>query len=292
MNAVNSSKLRTGGVEQLETRPEDMARRCGRRAAGRRAATGDATGAALRALSSRIMEQFEGESDAYLSQPVFVKTIAKLFGLRSVDVGGRAAGALQRAVAAIFASWDIASLGLTITEIQKILTKGGKVSVAKKAKKDAIFQAELTTGSPESDRKKERKDRATKLSEAKQSLHGFVIKTRDEQLQQRAERVAPVQLEALMDAMGRNSKSVLDLFLKWDTDGNGMVSAEEFAFAVARLGFKFSKEVTDELFAFFDKDGSDAVSIDEIQAAPQMGQGAEADAAAARRLAAALAHAR
>ena len=146
------------------------------------------------------------------------------------------------------------------------------MSVAKKAKKDAIFQAELTTGSPESDRKKERKDRATKLSEAKQSLHGFVIKTRDEQLQQRAERVAPVQLEALMDAMGRNSKSVLDLFLKWDTDGNGMVSAEEFAFAVARLGFKFSKEVTDELFAFFDKDGSDAVSIDEIQAALKWGK--------------------
>ena len=72
------------------------------------------------------------------------------------------------------------------------------------------------------------------------------------QLQNRANKVAPVQLEALMQAMADASDSVLDLFLKWDTNGDGTVCADEFAAAVYDLGFRFAKQVTVELFRFFD----------------------------------------
>jgi len=109
------------------------------------------------------------------------------------------------------------------------------------------------------------RSRAVALSEAKQALHGFVIQSQEEQLQKRAELVAPSQLEALLQAMANDKDGILDLFLKWDTNGDGVVSSDEFAAAVIRMGFKFSKEVCDELFAFFDKDGSDEVTLEEME---------------------------
>jgi Ca2+-binding EF-hand superfamily protein len=156
-------------------------------------------------------------------------------------------------------------IGLSVIDINKLLHKGGKLRLATSARKDAIFQAELRSHNSPLSARRGKKDRATQLSEAKQALHGFVIRSKEDQLQTRAELVAPSQLEALLHGMSSHKDGILDLFIQWDADGDGFVSSEEFAAAVVRMGFKFSKEVTHELFAFFDKDGSDEVTLEEME---------------------------
>ena len=232
----------------------------------------------LRELMSRhhlaIMDVFSGKSDVILTQAVFVEAVAKTFGLAPADVGMETAKALQSAVSEIFAEWDLGSLGVSCTDVQRILYKGGRLTIPKRARADAIFQADLRK-QPEqetNETKERKKNRDELLSEAKQAFHGIVLHTREEQLQKRAARVAPVQLESLMQCMGTDSAEVLNLFLKWDVDGDGTVSEDEFTAAVVRLGFKFSQEVTHELFTFFDKDGSNSITIDEIEATLKWGR--------------------
>ena len=100
--------------------------------------------------------------------------------------------------------------------------------------------------------------------------------------------------------MSDDAGTVLDLFLKWDvcriesnmrpprllklmglspdcshvsqTNGDNTVCVDEFTAAISDLGFVFSKQVTDELFRFFDKDDSDAVSLEEIEATLRWGK--------------------
>jgi len=221
--------------------------------------------------AGHFIELFKGEGEAIVSQRVFVAAVANLFGMHASDVGEAAAEAMQIATAELFATWDLALVGLSVMELNKILHKGGKITVARRAKKDEIFQHEVRAKNQA--RKEEvPKDRDTLLSEARQSLHGFVIQSREDQLRKRAELVAPVQLEALLSAMSSMQISVLDLFLKWDTNGDGAVCQNEFSAAVAKMGFKFCAEVTEALFKFFDKDGSNAVTLEEIEATLKWGK--------------------
>jgi Ca2+-binding EF-hand superfamily protein len=194
--------------------------------------------------------------------------MSKLYGMRPVDVGDVGAQMLRLATLALFDSWDIAHLGeLDLIELMKVLRHGGSVQMPKGAPRDVIFQAEIA-----SHELKARRTKQTAISAAKQALHGFVARTRNEQLHIRAERVAPVQLESLLSTMLQESGSLIDLFLRWDTDGDGTIGLEEFATAIMYLGFTFSKEVCTELFRFFDKDGSGTVNLEEIEATIKWGK--------------------
>lgn len=213
-----------------------------------------------------VLGQFSGEERMSKSQ--FCSGVAHLFGMRPADVGIRAADALRQCAASLFDEWDMAKIDeVGCTDLMKILRKGGRIIVPKRARADAIFQAEISAYIPQA-----RRQKATAISLAKQALHGFVIKSREEQLQNRAELVAPVQLEALLRRMANDSGTLLDLFMRWDADGDGTVCKDEFAAAVNHMGFKFSKEICDQLFSFFDKDDSDAVTLEEIEATLEWGR--------------------
>jgi Ca2+-binding EF-hand superfamily protein len=224
--------------------------------------------------SARVIASLRGDGpDNVVSRQSFCGNIGNMFGLQPKDVGSEASRAMLAALGELYSSWETASLGLTVSELNRILHKGGRLTSfveSRRLRDDAIFQAELSVQSPTA--KRAHKDRAAKLSEARQALHGIVIQTRDQQLSKRAERVAPVQLEALLQAMAEDTETLVDLFLKWDTNGDGTVCNEEFTAAILKLGFRFAKEVTDELYAFFDKDGSDEVSFEEIESTLRWGR--------------------
>ena len=102
----------------------------------------------------------------------------------------------------------------------------------------------------------------TAMSLAKEALQRLAIQSPSDQLHSRAEKVSPIQLEALLAAM--NESAFLDLFRRWDKDGDGTISPDEFNAAIARLGFQFSQKVCVELFDFFDKDHSGSITLDEV----------------------------
>lgn len=212
-----------------------------------------------------VVDSLHVDGDRVVDWPEFYEVVSRKFGLDAARVGAAASAVLLDALQALYVSWDAASVGVSMTELNRILRRGGQLWLSRRTKSDAIFQTEIATVSVPSSSSRIKKSRAQKLSEARQALHGFVIQSREEQLRRRAERVAPVQLEALMQAMAEDSETVLDLFLKWDSNGDGTVCAEEFNAAVAQLGFKFCREVTDELFTFFDKDNSGLVTLEEIE---------------------------
>ena len=221
----------------------------------------------------RVIAAFGESSDLPIYRQNFFAGLAPILGMQTKHVGATASAALRHASEELFDEWDIAGLGeLNQVELMKILRKGGRHLPLSRRKRDPIFQAEILKAVPKEQRTKE-----TAASLARQALHGFMIQTKDEQLQARAEKVAPVQLEALMQAMSNEVGTVLDLFLRWDTDGDGTVCAEEFAAAIVALGFDFSKEVCDELFAFFDRDDSDAVNLEEIEATLKWGKSRKAN---------------
>ena len=227
--------------------------------------------------SGRIVELYQFQGDVVLSKAEFVAAVSNLFGLHAADVGPAGARALQGAVGEVFGEWDLVGFGLCLTEINKILHKGGRLGFARRVRSDAIFLHEVRAPPPPQEvsprtKHRKQKDKAQILSEARQALHGFVIQSREDQLRKRAERVAPVQLEALLHTMSASTNGVLDLFLKWDVDGDGSVSTVEFAHAISKLGFKFSKEVCEELFAFFDKDDSGSVTLEEMEATLKWGK--------------------
>lgn len=91
-------------------------------------------------------------------------------------------------------------------------------------------------------------------------------------------------LERIKHSLQKDLQRVLDLFRKWDTDGDGTVDRDEFGRAVALLGFKppdgpswgpacvAYTSTIDALFASLDADGSGTAEINEIEAALKGGR--------------------
>ena len=71
--------------------------------------------------------------------------------------------------------------------------------------------------------------------------------------------------DQLRDALSQSSTRVIELFRDWDTDGNGMVSKEEFHKAMGLLGFNVPAEDIDILFDSWDPDGSGLLSLGELK---------------------------
>ena len=67
----------------------------------------------------------------------------------------------------------------------------------------------------------------------------------------------------LKEALGGSLTRMVDLFARWDTDGNGLIDRTEFRKAVAALGLSVSDEVCDATFADFDADGSGEIEYRE-----------------------------
>ena len=70
--------------------------------------------------------------------------------------------------------------------------------------------------------------------------------------------------EKLKDALGKRLNEMLDLFKKWDTDGNGSIDKSEFRKAVAALGLQSEDAVVDEVFDCYDADGSGEMAYTEF----------------------------
>ena len=103
------------------------------------------------------------------------------------------------------------------------------------------------------------------IDESRYHLHDFSVKSKRAQLQERANRVAPCQLDAMLHRMVENKQTIIDVFMAWDADGDGSVCYPEFIVAVQKFGLKYSEQVTRELFDFFDKDGNGAISLEEMK---------------------------
>ena len=58
---------------------------------------------------------------------------------------------------------------------------------------------------------------------------------------------------------------MIDLFRKWDSDGDGEISLPEFHKAIAKLGFEADKQIINELFAAWDPDGSGTLDFRELR---------------------------
>ena len=70
---------------------------------------------------------------------------------------------------------------------------------------------------------------------------------------------------ALMDALGRSRKRVLDMLTEWDTSGDRQISRKEFRRAVRALGFDYATDHDiDAVFAVLDEDDSGAIDFREL----------------------------
>ena len=74
----------------------------------------------------------------------------------------------------------------------------------------------------------------------------------------------PDQLKAILN---RLSVKLLDLFRDWDRNGDGLIDAKEFRYAVAALGYDASREDLDVLFNELDADGNGTLEYDEFKSA-------------------------
>ena len=72
-------------------------------------------------------------------------------------------------------------------------------------------------------------------------------------------------IQRLRDKLAAQSARVLDLFRKWDIDGDGRVTKDEFARALPDLGMSNCTTADiDALFDAFDEDGEGEISFREL----------------------------
>ena len=75
----------------------------------------------------------------------------------------------------------------------------------------------------------------------------------------------PNTLILVRDALARSVTRVQEIFERWDTDANGLVSAREFRQAVLSLGFESALPAhIDQIFRELDEDGSGSISYREL----------------------------
>ena len=69
----------------------------------------------------------------------------------------------------------------------------------------------------------------------------------------------------LVATLTMNQGRVMDLFRKWDEDGDGQVSRAEFVRAMAALKIEVTDDEVDAVWRIFDRDGSGSVDFREVQ---------------------------
>jgi Ca2+-binding EF-hand superfamily protein len=74
-------------------------------------------------------------------------------------------------------------------------------------------------------------------------------------------------VEDLYKTLSRNAPRLEQLFKRWDTDGDGLVSRKEWAAALPMIGINTTAEMLDLLFDELDADGSGTLDIDELRSA-------------------------
>ena len=84
---------------------------------------------------------------------------------------------------------------------------------------------------------------------------------------------------SLRDALSRSAQRVIDLFRKWDEDGNGTISKKEFRRAVRALGFDFFANAgeIDMVFDDFDMDGNGTLDYKELNKKLRQGASVQLD---------------
>ena len=71
-------------------------------------------------------------------------------------------------------------------------------------------------------------------------------------------------VEVLRRTLAQNWMRVRELFVSWDTNGDGLIQRSEFVDAMRALGLQASKEAIHQLFRHFDTDGSGEVDFWEL----------------------------
>ena len=71
--------------------------------------------------------------------------------------------------------------------------------------------------------------------------------------------------EALKNTLARNAGRVIDLFLDWDSDGNGMLDKGEFRDALRRMELHVEDKEADEIFDGWDTKGEGELSLPQLQ---------------------------
>ena len=74
-------------------------------------------------------------------------------------------------------------------------------------------------------------------------------------------------VEDLYKTLSRNAPRLEQLFKRWDTDGDGVISRKEWAAALPMIGINTTTEMLDLLFDELDADGSGTLDIDELRSA-------------------------
>ena len=82
-------------------------------------------------------------------------------------------------------------------------------------------------------------------------------------------------VEQLLNALSAVSSQLFELVQEWDTNGDGVLSKDEFAAAVAAMGVDATEENVNDLFALFDEDGSGSITAKELEHALRWVQGCE-----------------
>lgn len=67
--------------------------------------------------------------------------------------------------------------------------------------------------------------------------------------------------DALRNTLARNAARVVDLFVAWDADGNGMLDKEEFGEALGRMGLECSSDDVDEIWGDWDTKGEGELTL-------------------------------
>ncbi len=74
-------------------------------------------------------------------------------------------------------------------------------------------------------------------------------------------------IERLRSSLAKDRGRVLDLFRRWDCDGNGEIDKREFLQALRALGYAQPASTLDAMFDAFDNDGNGTIDYGELHAA-------------------------
>ena len=143
-----------------------------------------------------LFREMDVDGDHQLAREEFADSIARLFGLRREDIGRARAKEARAAIKRLFDNWDAQQEGgargaLGFQTLHRLMRQGGVVQLPNYLCHEHIKQADIQTAI----REKEALKAVPRADERSHAL-GIKILSKKKQLQKRAEKVAPCQLEA------------------------------------------------------------------------------------------------
>ena len=177
--------------------------------------------------------------------------------LREFEDGVKRLGfkADHASVEALFKSWDADGSGaISLMELNKILRRGGTISLASHLRFDADAHA-----------KKQKEAAKSKMHKAARKF--------SRGLQRKAQQEGGgmnVDQENLLKKMAKQREKLLAFFKSWDSNGDGYVSRAEYLKGLPLVGIMVQdKELCNSLFDTMDHEGSGRVAITHLQACLQ-----------------------